>query len=402
MAKKNNSETAVVEETNQESSTTSGDSTQSTKKKRPPAREPNNLNVDVGRDSIKQMIFNLEGKLLEFQKVSSVFCQTEHLKNVEGAFTLGFKNSETKKVETQYWVVGNKAGDEDKSFRFSDRSDYKETFFPIGLLGGLSSFSCLDSIAYETGKKTLRKNLKLRLYVLSLADKNKLANKLKPYKWIECDGVRYYLTFTSAVYGDREGFGGAIYGFRTVGRSSHGYVTVGDLGGGTYNVARYRLNGFRPKESFADMNGGGGIISLAKELMDVARNSDLVEAMKLPQAVNVIKKASWEDEQIKAQLMDGTDCSIELGKAITNWSANAPVSAALTKMLEFGQTDKLVLVGGGMEIPLIREFVKKRLLEGGLPSDNLLIPDNPSKTSLLEVQNLDSKFEKVKLNGRSN
>lgn len=337
------------------------------------------------------MLFDKEGKFLEFQRVPSVFVQTETLGDDEGCFTVGIKGANGKIVK-EHWMVGNAASEHKNAIRFRDRADLKVEKFPIGFIGGLIAFDHLPKIAHGSeGKKKLR----LRTYTLSLVDKKILHNKLQACKWVIYDGVKYSLSFTKDPNGNREGYGSVLELFRNPKYKNFRHLTNGDLGGGTFNVTDFLTNGLRPRKSTYKSHGGGGIIGLTSCFLNVVVGSDLCREPTFGQMLEILKKADWVDGEIKASLPDGTDCSEQLTQGFENWFKQESTSQAISKLIGFGQTNLLVLSGGGMEMKVVRESVKKKLILGGVKEEHIAYPKNPGISNLMGIQYLDPNFEKV-------
>ena len=354
-----------------------------TKKPKKPPLPVNNVGADCGRDSIKMVLFDQNGKFLEFQRTPSVFVQTETLGDDDGCFTLGIKGDDGK-IRKEHWMVGKAADEHPKAIRFRDRADLKVENFHVGFFGGLIAFDNLPKIAQgEEGKKKLR----LRTYTLSLVDKEILHKKLQTCRWIIYDGVKYTISLTKDPNGNREGYGSVLEVFRNPKYRNFRNMTNGDLGGGTFNVTDFLTNGNRPRKSTYKSHGGGGIIGLTSCFLDVIVGSDLCREPSFSDMLGILNDARWEDGEIRAQLRDGTNCSKELTQGIENWFNQESTSQAISKLCKFGQTNLLVLSGGGMELQVVREAVKSKLVdEGKVNPEHIVYPEKPGISNITGIQ----------------
>lgn len=368
----------------------------------PKTREPNRLHVDVGRFRIKQEIFDLNYQCLEYQGIQSIFVQTDTLQgDIEGAFTVGFKNTESGETEEQHWIVGEKATSYKGHFSFSDKSENKITFFGIGFLGALSQFTCLSSIAFESGGKQKKMSLKIAPYILSLADRDLLIENLAQYAWLKVDGIKYDLKFPKKANGAREGYGAAIYAYKKITRHPYKKALICDIGGGTMNQSEISFKGFRPKEGFSTPNGGGGVIPLAQKLIDVLESSDICKPLNILESLEVISKASWNESQIIAYLPDGTDCGELLEKALNTWAIDTAAKKGIARLIKSGKEIEIYMVGGGMKIKVLKQFLHQKMIEGGVPEENIIYPEDPHKINLSYIRFLDSKYERVVIDGQN-
>ena len=342
------------------------------------------LIADLGRSSCKTLAY-FEGEQQEVGKLTSCIVKLESLPgNDYGGFTLGLeepspngeKNEKGKlvKVKSQEnWVVGDRALAYSNPMFMTDRSDAKVEYFHILLMGVISSIPNLQSLS--TGKSARQRTLTIDLATLSIANASELKKKLKHCKWIKVGDTKYRLNFTSRTQSFVEGHGAAIYGKYQFSNRSTLYVA--DLGAGTFQIAEFSvLNQLPSKKSKDSYHGGGGIVSLKREVTKALSNGDSSNYLTQSQIATIIENSQWDNEKVIAQDFTKTDVSNEITYAITQWLRESPASFALEDLTTISRHSPIIFCGGGFQIAPVRGIVERRILESGGEKSNLIFPDD--------------------------
>ena len=370
-------------------STTSDDtvdlSAKQSKVKKPSQKEPYKpflLIADLGRSSCKTLAY-FEGEEQKVGKLTSCIVKLESLPgNDYGGFTLGLEEptgekddlGRVVKVKSQEnWVVGDRALAYANPIMMTDKSDSKVEYFHILLMGVIASIPNLQSLS--TGKSVKQRTLTIDLATLSIANSSELKRKLKHCKWIKVGDTKYRLNFTSRTQSFVEGHGAAIYGkYKFSDRST---LYVADLGAGTFQIAEFSiLNQLPSKKSKDSYHGGGGIVSLKREVTKALSNGDSSNYLTQSQIATIIENSQWDNGRIIAQDFTKTDVSNEITYAINQWLRESPASFALEDLTTISRHSPIIFCGGGFEIAPVRGIIEKRILESGGDQSNLIFPDD--------------------------
>ena len=340
------------------------------------------LIADLGRSSCKTLAY-FEGLEQKVGKLTSCIVKLDSLPgNDYGGFTLGLEEptgekdekGRTVKVKSQEnWVVGDRALAYPNPVMMTDRSDSKVEYFHILLMGVISSIPNLQSLS--TGKSAKQRTLTIDLATLSIANSSDLKKKLKHCKWLKVGDTKYRLNFTSCTQSFVEGHGAAIYGKHKF--SDRSTLYVADLGAGTFQIAEFSvLNQLPSKKSKDSYHGGGGIVSLKREVTKALSNGDSSNYLTQSQIATIIEKSQWSEEKVIAQDFTKTDVSHEISYAINQWLRESPASFALEDLTTISRHSPIIFCGGGFEIAPVRGIVEKRILESGGEKSNLIFPDD--------------------------
>lgn len=340
------------------------------------------LIADLGRSSCKTLAY-FEGEQQEVGKLTSYIVKLESLPgNDYGGFTLGLEEptgekdekGRTLKVKSQEnWVVGDRALAYPNPMMMTDRADAKVEYFHILLMGVISSIPNLQSLS--TGKSAKQRTLTIDLATLSIANASELKKKLKHCKWLKVGDTKYRLNFTSRTQSFVEGHGAAIYGKYQFSNRSTLYVA--DLGAGTFQIAEFSvLNQLPSKKSKDSYHGGGGIVSLKREVTKALSNGDSSNYLTQSQIATIIEKSQWNNEKVIAEDFTKTDVSNEITYAINQWLRESPASFALEDLTTISRHSPIIFCGGGFQIAPVRGIVEKRILESGGEKSNLIFPED--------------------------
>ena len=376
-----------IQDTLTSSDDTAPPSIKQSKPKKQSQKEPYKpflLIADLGRSSCKTLAY-FEGSEQKVGKLTSCIVKLDSLPgNDYGGFTLGLeepspngeKNEFGKlvKVKTQEsWVVGDRALAYSNPVMMTDKSDSKVEYFHILLMGVIASIPNLQSLS--TGKSQKQRTLTIDLATLSIANSSNLKKKLKLCKWLKVGDTKYRLNFTSRTQSFVEGHGAAIYGkYQFSDRST---LYVADLGAGTFQIAEFSiLNQLPSKKSKDSYHGGGGIVSLKREVTKALSNGDSSNYLTQSQIATIIEKSQWDNEKVIAEDFTKTDVSHEITYAINQWLRESPASFALEDLTTISRHSPIIFCGGGFEIAPVRGIVEKRILESGGDQNNLIFPDD--------------------------
>ncbi len=358
-----------------------------TKAKKPSQKEPYKpflLIADLGRSSCKTLAY-FEGEEQKVGKLTSCIVKLESSPgNDYGGFTLGLeepsptleKDEKGKlvKVKTQeHWVVGDRALAYSDPVMMTDKSHAKVEYFHILLMGVIASIPNLQSLS--TGKSQKQRTLTIDLATLSIANSSELKKKLKHCKWIKVGDTKYRLNFTTRTQSFVEGHGAAIYGkYQFSDRST---LYVADLGAGTFQIAEFSiLNQLPSKKSKDSYHGGGGIVSLKREVTKALSNGDSSNYLTQSQIATIIEKSQWNNDKVIAEDFTKTDVSNEIVYAINQWLRESPASFALEDLTTISRHSPIIFCGGGFEIAPVRGIVERRILESGGEKSNLIFPED--------------------------
>ena len=357
------------------------------KSKKPSQKEaykPFLLIADLGRSSCKCLV-HFEGQEQKVGKLTSCITKLESSPgNDYGGFTLGLEEPSSSgekdekgklvKVKSQeHWVVGDRALAYSNPTMMTDKSDSKVEYFHILLMGVISSIPNLQTLS--TGKSVKQRTLSIDLATLSIANASELKKKLKHCKWIKVGDTKYRLNFTSRTQAFVEGHGAAIHGKHQFPDRSTLYVA--DLGAGTFQIAEFSiLNQLPSKKSKDSYHGGGGIVSLKREVTKALSNGDSSNYLTQRQITTILENSQWNNGRIIAEDFTKTDVSNEITFAINQWLRESPASFALEDLTTISRHSPIIFCGGGFQIAPVRGIVEKRILESGGEKSNLIFPED--------------------------
>ena len=340
------------------------------------------LIADLGRSSCKTLAY-FEGEEQKVGKLTSCIVKLDSLPgNDYGGFTLGLEEptgekdakGRVVKVKTQeHWVVGDRAFAYPSPTMMTDKSDSKVEYFHILLMGVIASIPNLQSLS--TGKSVKQRTLTIDLATLSIANSSELKKKLKLCKWLKVGDTKYRLNFTSRTQSFVEGHGAAIYGkYQFSDRST---LYVADLGAGTFQIAEFSvLNQLPSKKSKDSYHGGGGIVSLKREVTKALSNGDSSNYLTQSQIATILENSQWDNGRIIAQDFTKSDVSNEITYAINQWLRESPASFALEDLTTISRHSPIIFCGGGFQIAPVRGIIEKRILESGGEKSNLIFPED--------------------------
>ena len=339
------------------------------------------LIADLGRSSCKTLAY-FEGEEQKVGKLTSCIVKLESLPgNDYGGFTLGLEEPTGEKDEKgrvvkvksqENWVVGDRALAYSNPVMMTDKSDSKVEYFHILLMGVIASIPNLQTLS--TGKSQKQRTLTIDLATLSIANSSDLKKKLKHCKWLKVGDTKYRLNFTSRTQSFVEGHGAAIHGKHKFTERSTLYVA--DLGAGTFQIAEFSiLNQLPSKKSKDSYHGGGGIVSLKREVTKALSNGDSSNYLTQRQIATILENSQWQDGRIIAEDFTKTDVSNEITYAINQWLRESPASFALEDLTTISRHSPIIFCGGGFQIAPVRGIVERRILESGGDKSNLIFPE---------------------------
>lgn len=368
--------------------------------------------IDAGRSRVK-VIAVYNGGVTEVIILDSLITELDYeLRNEKGAFTSGKLNPEfeepksvvhasagepdengkipkprRKKDIAQNWVVGENSENRVKQvIAIEEKAEYKVKYFPLLLLGAISSIPNLFELSSGLNDKNRR--LHIKLSTLSLAEPHKLREALGGYKWIKKDGVKYSLSFGKNgedYLSFPEGYGASLY-YKSLNKPEKDFL-VFDIGFGTATVTKYDNRGSLPAKSKRNPHSGGGIAFLVHEFASQGNLNDSAQSLKPSEAKLALEDSEWIEGNVKAEAK-GLDLSQALTSAIQNWMSDSPLTGAINELSLYGRKCPIVCCGGGFAIATTREMLIQELERVGIPKENLIIPGEPGTVALSQMETL--------------
>lgn len=360
----------------------------------------NTLILDPARSTIKFLVIDADGNVIECPKLPSVIALMDNpLHQEEGAYTLGLKpeiveaalkdEAEGKKKpkdEVLHYVVGHRAKIELSPIAMTDSHNNKFKYFYLLAMGAIASIPNLYELSTGTTEKS--RTLTLRMVILSLADGKALLDQLKRCRWIKVNGVKYNLNFllNHSLYFS-EGYGASVWAQnhitlgdgKTYTRSNCKDISIFDVGFGTACSTPYNCAGRLPLKRAISINGGGGLGALIDfTLESMAREMDSSRRISLSEVRQIIEDSTLDEKgKIIATSNDGRDVGSALEKAIRLWMTDSVLKFALQDISLEARRNPVVLTGGSFAIAPIRERIKQRLLDGGAKEEFLIDAPDP-------------------------
>lgn len=369
---------------------------------------------DGGRSKFKLDTYLVGETESRFIKVPSALVKTEVSERIKGAFTVSrsIKTDEQKvdkdgklvfnkqsqpvyktKTVKEHWIVGNNATNYPGCFWMEDDSDNKERYFCQGFYGALANLGVtrLNEMSNpKVGKdkegnefkKIDDREIPIYLVVLSIASGQKLIEDLKKYcSWFQVDGIKYKVKFVSCI-SYSEGYGAALYA-KVDQKCDEEIAVVSDLGCGTFQNLDFDFSINLPLLDKPRRNGSGGIGMLLDFFEDYATNSDIYgESLSRSTLNQILETSRYQDSKITATTTKGSDLSGYLNLAIDKWFRDSTARKAIDQLIMSGRSTKLFLCGGGFQIEPVREIIKQKLMQGGVPKENIHVCKDAYKVGI--------------------